>query len=194
MAQHQPRYAASRSSPTFALNSAPRQIRAMVSGPRCRYARPSAGGHANGSINPTLFGALPQGGQDHHRTVAQALQHDPPTQRPRMETAMPRNHHPDGPEADHALTFTSGHSVGADQAIWLSQSGCRESRHLSQASTRSFPSASEKSQQYLVRRDESEILDFGRRKDEPVERIAVRPGISRGLLRNRRRYRHRLDA
>ena len=47
---------------------------------------------------------------------------DPPTQRPRMETAMPRNYHPDGPEADRALTFTSDHSVGADQSQPIARS------------------------------------------------------------------------
>ncbi len=34
--------------------------------------------------------------------------------------ADPENHHPDGPEAGHALTLKLGHSVGADQC----SSGC----------------------------------------------------------------------
>jgi len=56
-----------------------------------------------------------QRGQDHHWTTAQALHHNQAARRSWMETAKPRNHHTDGPEPDHALTFTSGHSVGADQ-------------------------------------------------------------------------------
>ncbi len=50
------------------------------------------------------------------RVVAPPLQHRTTAQCTWLETSGPGNHRPNGPEADHALTFKLDHSVGADQS------------------------------------------------------------------------------
>jgi hypothetical protein len=47
--------------------------------------------------------------------MASALQHRQAPQRPGIQTAGPGKYCPDGPEADHALTFNPDHPMGALQ-------------------------------------------------------------------------------
>ena len=57
----------------------------------------------------------PQRGSNHDRDVAPPLQHGAATQRSRVETAGPRNHRSNRPEAADALTFNLDHLMGAAQ-------------------------------------------------------------------------------
>lgn len=46
--------------------------------------------------------------------MAQALQHQATAFGPWLQTAGTRNHRPDGPKADHAITINMDQSMGAD--------------------------------------------------------------------------------
>jgi hypothetical protein len=56
-------------------------------------------------------------GPDPDREMATPLQHHQTAQLPGIPTTSHKGLHPDGPEADHALTFNLDHSVGAVQRI-----------------------------------------------------------------------------
>ena len=61
-------------------------------------------------------------GPDPDRTVAPPLQYGPAAQRPRIPATGSGKLHPNGPEADHALTIQPDHSMGAVQAGFDKQS------------------------------------------------------------------------
>jgi len=50
---------------------------------------------------------------NHHRKLEETLQHQATTQCIGLPPTSARSHHPDGPKADHALTFKLDHSSGA---------------------------------------------------------------------------------
>ena len=53
--------------------------------------------------------------------MEKALQHQTTPQRSGLPPTCARGHHPDGPKADHALTFNLDHSSGAAQLIEVLQ-------------------------------------------------------------------------
>ena len=65
-------------------------------------------------LNGEVFYTLNRG-SNHHRTMAETLQHHQTTQCFGLPPASPGNHRPDGPKAGHALTFKLDQSVGAGQ-------------------------------------------------------------------------------
>ena len=52
---------------------------------------------------------------NHHRKLEETLQHQATTQCIGLPPTSAQSHHPDGPKADHALTFNMDHSSGAAQ-------------------------------------------------------------------------------
>jgi len=66
---------------------------------------------------------------DHHRKLEETLQHQTTPQRSGLPPTRPRNHHPDGKQANHALTFKLDHSSGADYYLQsLCKLGCLQWR------------------------------------------------------------------
>ena len=70
--------------------------------------------------------------------MAQALQHRPPSQRPGLPTAGTRKLRPNGPIADHALTFNPDHSVGAAQRRPFRARYDRHAQRADELGSRSF--------------------------------------------------------
>ncbi len=58
---------------------------------------------------------LTEGGTDHHRRLAQTLQHQAASQRLGIPTSSTRNHHPPGAKTNNALTITPDQSDRAAQ-------------------------------------------------------------------------------
>ena len=67
------------------------------------------------------------------RKMEETRQHETTTQCFRLPPTGPRNHRPDGPKANHALTIKLDHQSGADQptnSIRISSSGATDGRPL----------------------------------------------------------------
>ena len=70
-------------------------------------------GHATAGVAERRNLLLAARSTNHHRKLEETLQHQATTQCIGLPPTSARSHHPDGPKADHALTFKLDHSSGA---------------------------------------------------------------------------------